>query len=353
MFLSRCDNESSFKRGRNHERSAILKRDSDVDSSTKYRDVECRRGRSPERDSHFRRISEGKRHTHSRKYDDSVNRRRSPRGEDCMIERTAHPNRDKPNTSEVGMKYEQTKVFSKDNGRFEGIKNMPPKSICLQSENIKREKLDDNKSAAAQMGSARSLKYDVKKEKKDLNETEIGKDSVAANQREEPNFEPSGILASESQLKGGILLKHTPPPDSRLPTKQWRLYMFKKGSTASQQPEAEPSKVYHLHRQPCYLFGKEIRVADILLMHPTISKQHAALQYRLRQGEVRPYIIDLESTNGTYLNGEKIEACRYYEMREQDTIRFGRSSRDFVLLHSGSVRIDEIGYEEYLNSRNN
>lgn len=31
----------------------------------------------------------------------------------------------------------------------------------------------------------------------------------------------------------------------------------------------------------------------------------------------RPYVIDLESTNGTYVNNQRIEPARYYELKEK------------------------------------
>ncbi len=31
----------------------------------------------------------------------------------------------------------------------------------------------------------------------------------------------------------------------------------------------------------------------------------------------RPYIIDLESTNGTYVNNQRIEAAKYIELKEK------------------------------------
>ena len=31
----------------------------------------------------------------------------------------------------------------------------------------------------------------------------------------------------------------------------------------------------------------------------------------------RPYVIDLESTNGTYVNNQRIESARYYELKEK------------------------------------
>ena len=42
--------------------------------------------------------------------------------------------------------------------------------------------------------------------------------------------------------------------------------------------------------------------------------------------------MDLESTNGTYLNGSKIESAKYYELRPKDIIRFGECLREYVLM---------------------
>ncbi|KYK66610.1 FHA domain-containing protein [Toxoplasma gondii TgCatPRC2] len=169
-----------------------------------------------------------------------------------------------------------------------------------------------------------------------------------------PNFEPSGLLSEDrgENSRNGVSLKHTEPADAAMPSKKWRLYMFKNDRTkpAAEVANQEPDKTLHLHRRSSFIFGKDNRVADILLMHPTISKQHAVLQFRRKLGDVSPYIIDLESTNGTYLNGAKIETCRYYQLREQDTLRFGKSTRDFVLLHAGSVAVD-LSYNSFLDSR--
>ena len=52
---------------------------------------------------------------------------------------------------------------------------------------------------------------------------------------------------------------------------------------------------------------------------------------------VKPYLLDLESTNGTFVNGERMEGARYYELREKDVLKFGLSTREFVILHELSV----------------
>lgn len=148
--------------------------------------------------------------------------------------------------------------------------------------------------------------------------------------KEEPNFEASGLLAVEDNSKNGVPLKFTQPPEARAPTMKWRLYIFMK--------QSEAPKILHVHRKVGYLFGKDRRVADVPTDHPTCSKQHAVLYYRLApSGEVKPYIMDLESTNGTFLNGDRIEPARYYEIKERDVLKFGMSSREFVMLHSGSA----------------
>ena len=101
----------------------------------------------------------------------------------------------------------------------------------------------------------------------------------------------------------------------------------------------EQIEILHLHRKSSYLFGRDERVADIHTAHPSCSKQHAVLQYRLiRKKEVtgeyiekiKPYIIDLNSANKTILNGEMIEEARYYELISGDSLKFGNSTREYI-----------------------
>ncbi len=122
-----------------------------------------------------------------------------------------------------------------------------------------------------------------------------------------------------------------------------------------------------------------VQVADIPTDHPSCSKQHAVLVFRevpVKSDELdigppqmaikylrftlpsfsplktantqislcfllflclcrvgRPYVIDLQSANGTFLNGKKIDASRYYELLPKDMLKVGQSSREYVLLH--------------------
>lgn len=58
-------------------------------------------------------------------------------------------------------------------------------------------------------------------------------------------------------------------------------------------------------------------------------------------GRLVPSLIpNTRAAAGTYLNGERIEATRFYELLEKDVIKFGYSSREYVLLHTGSSAED-------------
>jgi len=95
---------------------------------------------------------------------------------------------------------------------------------------------------------------------------------VKENDKVKPSFELSGKLAAETNKVRGIALLFNEPPDARKPTIRWRLYVFKGGEALT-----EP---LYIHRQSCYLFGRERRVADVPTDHPSCSKQHAVIQFR-------------------------------------------------------------------------
>lgn len=162
--------------------------------------------------------------------------------------------------------------------------------------------------------------------------------------KQKPNFSTTGILAREANRVEGtnISLKYHEPPESRKPpaSTPWSLLIFKGtqhlGST-------------DLHTRSCWLVGRERKVCDLLAEHPSVSGQHAVIQFRwvLKKrkateeewedggkvkGKVKPYLIDLESANGTMLNGEVVEKSRYFELRSGDVVKFGQSEREYVVM---------------------
>jgi smad nuclear-interacting protein 1 len=158
-------------------------------------------------------------------------------------------------------------------------------------------------------------------------------------EKQKPNFAPTGLLAAASNTIAhadgtSIVLKYHEPPEARKPPPkdQWKLFVFK-GSDILETIE--------LSLRTCWLVGRELSVVDLPAEHPSISKQHAVIQFRWiekknefgdRLGRVRPYLIDLESANGTKLNKEIIPSSRYLELRDKDMIQFGDSTREYVLM---------------------
>ncbi len=63
---------------------------------------------------------------------------------------------------------------------------------------------------------------------------------------------------------------------------------------------------------------------DLLLDEPTASRRHAALERRAG----RWYVVDLGSTNGTYINGRRVTAPAPLE--RGDELRFGNARFGFV-----------------------
>ena len=158
-------------------------------------------------------------------------------------------------------------------------------------------------------------------------------------EKQKPNFAPTGLLAAASNTIAhadgtSIVLKYHEPPEARKPSPkdQWKLFVFK---------GPDILETIELSLRSCWLVGRELAVVDLPAEHPSVSKQHAVIQFRWiekrnefgdKLGRVRPYLIDLESANGTKLNKELIPSSRYLEVRDKDMIQFGDSTREYVLM---------------------
>ncbi|CAB3407454.1 unnamed protein product [Caenorhabditis bovis] len=156
-------------------------------------------------------------------------------------------------------------------------------------------------------------------------------------EKEKVNLGTSGKLAEDTNTFRGVVIKYNEPPEAKKPNARWRLYPFK-------GDEALP--VLYIHRQSAYLIGRDHKIADIPVDHPSCSKQHAVLQYRsipftrddgTKARRIIPYIIDLASGNGTFLNNEKIDPQRYYELHEKDMIKFGFSTREYIIMKEKEI----------------
>jgi smad nuclear-interacting protein 1 len=132
-----------------------------------------------------------------------------------------------------------------------------------------------------------------------------------------------------------IPLKYKEPLDGIKPDSHWGLHIFK----ATQQLGVIP-----LDTKSYYLIGRDQRIADIITDHPSCSLQHAVIQFRKlyqndeRDGVIKPYIIDLDSSNGIRINQSLISSSKYVELLPHDVIQFGFSSKEYVILYESTTK---------------
>lgn len=84
-----------------------------------------------------------------------------------------------------------------------------------------------------------------------------------------------------------------------------------------------------------YVFGR-LANCDVVMAHPTISRHHCVLQYKAFAEEGEPpcgwYLFDLGSTHGTFLNKDRLKASHYTRVRVGHQIKFGNSTRTYIML---------------------
>ncbi len=83
-----------------------------------------------------------------------------------------------------------------------------------------------------------------------------------------------------------------------------------------------------------FCFGRNKSKVDVILKHNSISGQHAAVVVFVPLRSV--FILDLNSRNGTFLNGSKIGANIPFSLVDEDTVKFGLSERKYkVFIRNG------------------
>ncbi|MBD2122959.1 FHA domain-containing protein [Trichocoleus sp. FACHB-262] len=86
-----------------------------------------------------------------------------------------------------------------------------------------------------------------------------------------------------------------------------------------------------LQPQQLWIIGRD-RHAAIPIRDERLSRRHAVIQYVTGQGF---YLIDLDSTNGSFINGERIWHCAL--LKEGDRVRLGSLTFTFFICHSSQT----------------
>lgn len=143
-------------------------------------------------------------------------------------------------------------------------------------------------------------------------------------QAEKMKLHPKGPSAAQFPP-----LKYSEPPwGGEAPDTSYSLEILKNGTIVDTVP---------LTQRSYYVVGR-LPVCDVSLEHPSISRYHAVIQYRSRpeEGEAAAqdtgfYIHDLGSTHGTMVNKNKIPPKTYIRLRVGHVLKFGGSTRLFIL----------------------
>ncbi|KAL3228380.1 hypothetical protein MRX96_048607 [Rhipicephalus microplus] len=116
-------------------------------------------------------------------------------------------------------------------------------------------------------------------------------------------------------------VQYNEPPWSGVPDREYNFQVLKAGVIVSNFPLDKPYIVIG-RKDDC----------DIVLEHPSISRYHAVVQFRTGEpGTSGFYLYDLDSTHGTCVNKEQVRARSYKRLRVGYMVKFGGSSRNFIL----------------------
>ncbi|KAG6573576.1 Protein phosphatase 1 regulatory inhibitor subunit PPP1R8-like protein, partial [Cucurbita argyrosperma subsp. sororia] len=77
-----------------------------------------------------------------------------------------------------------------------------------------------------------------------------------------------------------------------------------------------------------HIFGRQFHTCDLVLDHPSVSGQHAAVIPH-KNGSI--YVIDLGSAHGTFVANERLTKEFPVELEAGQSLRFAASTRTYIL----------------------
>ncbi|CAJ1074079.1 kanadaptin [Xyrichtys novacula] len=155
------------------------------------------------------------------------------------------------------------------------------------------------------------------------------KDKPVAPVKAKPAAKPRQVPSKGPPAGKFPPLPYTEPPwGGTAPEISYALEILKNGTIVDTVP---------LTHRSYFVVGR-LPVCDVSLEHPSISRYHAIIQYRSQTGEGESvgeergfYVHDLGSTHGTVVNKNKIPPKTYIRLRVGHVLKFGGSTRLFIL----------------------
>jgi smad nuclear-interacting protein 1 len=149
--------------------------------------------------------------------------------------------------------------------------------------------------------------------------------------QEQPNWGIQALYNDRQLILKKKMTKYFIPYDSALSDGSWRLFFFGDGDSEQTIILDEESTI----------IGRE-SFCSVPVSHPSVSRQHAVIQFRRVRLDphdptpiIVPYLFDLSSRRGTFLNGDPIPSCCFVQLNPTDRLTFG-SSVSAVLMRTSS-----------------
>ncbi|CAH1791659.1 unnamed protein product [Owenia fusiformis] len=140
-----------------------------------------------------------------------------------------------------------------------------------------------------------------------------------------PKLKPTPELSSEEKRKQAqVMIPYKEPIWSGVPEQLYTFDILKSGQIVD---------TIDLTSKGHYVFGR-LPSCDVTLEHPSLSRYHAVIQYCSTPTERHQpgwYVYDLDSTHGTWANKVKLNPRIYYRLRVGHMVKFGGSTRLFIL----------------------
>jgi len=111
-----------------------------------------------------------------------------------------------------------------------------------------------------------------------------------------------------------------PPEWSSLPMHSYYFEIIKEGNLLGK---------LSIRHKPFNLIGRLEDLCDVHIDNPMVSRKHAVLQ--AKKDDHHLYLMDLGSQHGTFVNKTKMPAHTYKKLEPFDGLKFGVSSRVFIL----------------------
>ncbi|KAN0050574.1 hypothetical protein ACTA71_003705 [Dictyostelium dimigraforme] len=156
-----------------------------------------------------------------------------------------------------------------------------------------------------------------KKEEQEL-EKQRKRQEEYDNKHNKKHKSESGNNSGNNKHGGDI----TPPyRSSSSSSSKWYYKVFKNGEIIEDLKEIKIEDIL--------TFGRDSSRNKIVLEHPSCSSVHASISFS--QSNKRPILLDLNSTNQTFLNGKEVTPRKPMDLYEGDKIKFGASTREYII----------------------